>query len=46
MNYTKPEVVILGRASNAIQGSGGKEQDITVDSFMINPTPSAYEADE
>jgi len=46
MNYTKPEVVVLGSASNAIQGSGGKENDITVDSFLVNPTTSAYEADE
>lgn len=45
MNYTKPEVVALGVAINAIQGSG-KESDQVVDISFQNPTTTAYQADE
>jgi hypothetical protein len=43
MKYEKPEVVVLAKAVNAIQGvhKGGT----TVDSQPIGTTP-AYEADE
>ena len=44
MNYTKPEVLILGRAVDAVQGTskpGGM-----IDGSPQQQSSSAYEADE
>jgi hypothetical protein len=44
MNYEKPEVVILGPALSAVQGSGKGSN--TKDNGQATHTPPAYEADE
>jgi hypothetical protein len=43
MTYTKPELTLLGRAADAVQGmgKGGQKTD-----FPGTQTTSAYEADE
>lgn len=46
MTYTKPEVVAVGRAAEAIQTSQLKEQHNTPDQSQELATSSAYEADE
>ena len=43
MKYTKPEVVLLAPAIEAIQGSNSKKGDIAEGSKVTTP---AYEADE
>jgi hypothetical protein len=44
MNYEKPEVVMLGSALTAVQGSGKGSN--TKDNGQSTHTPPAYEADE
>jgi len=44
MNYTRPEVLLLGRAIDAVQGSGKPGGGF--DLGMEEKTSGAYEADE
>lgn len=44
MNYTKPEVAVLGKAVSVIESTHRKPSPITGDgSFLVNP---AYDLDE
>jgi hypothetical protein len=51
MRYTKPSIVCLGVASQAIQGHGIKSEQNRVDAVDMSPTAfwstgSAYDLDE
>ena len=46
MNYEKPEVVLVGSASAAIQGGPNSKPSGPNDSSHNQPTAGAYEADE
>jgi hypothetical protein len=43
MNYQKPEVVLIGRASTTIQSTGKHGWTMELDQAQ---SPTAYEADE
>jgi hypothetical protein len=46
MKYTKPEIIVLGNAANAIQGAKGGQAQLDSNPFLPEETQAAYEADE